>query len=269
VFALYAVKAEVRGRSPQWDGVVSTWTGDDPCGDTSRGPGAYASTWTGVECRGQSDLPSDAVRVVTNVHLPDYELSGPLPRSLGLLRHLRELDLDSNAFSGPLPPEWACLAQLEELDLAVNVGLTGGVPPEWGHLGRLVELELELNAGLVGCVPDGLPPPARQCGVPGGPPCPAFTLDPVVGTSTRGTGLSGPCGLARQREARPAPRRAGLLGGGLFPALRARPAPGDPGARTAPPRVPPYPCAPVPAGPLPAEARAPAPGAPGAGPVVA
>ena len=146
VYALRMIAAEVRGRDPYWEGVISTWCalhppspanpvtsshppqglshpsdppppphsrltvsiivfsrspgrppphpaplppsriGDDPCGDTSASLTAYHSSWVGLECRYQSDLPASAIRVVTNVHLPDRGLTGPLPASFGLLR---------------------------------------------------------------------------------------------------------------------------------------------------------------------------------------
>lgn len=38
--------------------------------------------------------------------------------------------MDSNSFTGPLPKELGCMESLEELDLANNPGLTGPIPPE-------------------------------------------------------------------------------------------------------------------------------------------
>lgn len=88
------------------------------------------SSWVGVQCRFQSDLPADAVRVVTNIHIPKRGLGGTLPKAFGMLRHLRELDMDHDNYHGPLPPEWGCLKDLKELDLAGNPGLSGEIPPE-------------------------------------------------------------------------------------------------------------------------------------------
>jgi hypothetical protein len=63
-------------------------------------------------------------------------------------------------------------------------------------INRLIELELDGNAGLSGCLPQGAPAPERLCGVRGGPACPGFTADRLIGTATSGTRLS------RQAQAR-------------------------------------------------------------------
>ncbi|CAG9465045.1 unnamed protein product [Pedinophyceae sp. YPF-701] len=178
VLALRTIRAEVEGRDIYWAGAVAEWEGDDPCGDSWEGE------WEGISCRGQPTGPG-VVRRVTNFHLPDRGLTGPVPRSLALLTALTEIDLDSNALSGPLPPELGCLTALREMDLANNPGITGRIPPEWGRLQALEELEFELNSGMSGCLPRGVPAPARFCGVG----CVDFSLDPVVGTSTRGSGI--------------------------------------------------------------------------------
>lgn len=203
VYALRAVKSAVQDRSPEWNGVISSWVGTDPCGDTSMSPFAYLSSWEGVECRGQGALPSDYPRRVTNLHLPDRQLNGALPPEIGLLRNLIEIDFDSNDLVGPLPVELACISTLQEVDVAANPGLTGipgtiyAVPPEYGVLTDLVELEFELNTGMSGCLPPGLPPLARTCSAEGEgfttPVCPAFTDDPTTGTSLRGSNITGVC----------------------------------------------------------------------------
>ena len=58
---------------------------------------------------------------VTNIHITDVSLDGPLPRELCLLPNLRELDIDGGHFTGPIP-DWLkeCFPGLQELDLSYN-----------------------------------------------------------------------------------------------------------------------------------------------------
>ena len=60
----------------------------------------WRGNWEGVQCRGQSSLPDHVPRVVTNFHLPDRGLPGPLPPTLILLRNLTEIDQDNNQHTG-------------------------------------------------------------------------------------------------------------------------------------------------------------------------
>ena len=88
---------------------------------------------------------------VTELSLPDNNLSGSLPTVLGDLTHLRWLVLDENDLTGPIPPELADLEQLEWLVLNDN-NLTGPVPPELEKLSRLTILDLTRNS-LGGTIP--------------------------------------------------------------------------------------------------------------------
>jgi hypothetical protein len=58
---------------------------------------------------------------VTNIHITDFGLDGPIPRELCLFPALRELDIDGGHFSGPVP-DWLldCFPGLQELDLSYN-----------------------------------------------------------------------------------------------------------------------------------------------------
>lgn len=93
----------------------------------------WEGNWEGVECRFQGDLDSDVPRKVTNIHLPDRKLGGPIPMAIALLREIIELDLDGNNLSGPMNPYLGCLSNMREFDLANNT-LTGNVPTEWRFL---------------------------------------------------------------------------------------------------------------------------------------
>ena len=80
----------------------------------------WKSDWEGVECRFQGALDEDVPRVVTNIHVPDRNVSGPIPMAIALLEDLVEIDLDGNRITGPLNPFIGCLSNLEELDFANN-----------------------------------------------------------------------------------------------------------------------------------------------------
>lgn len=192
IIALKMIREEVRGRDVFWDGVIESWTGggpngeDDPCGDSWEG------NWLGVECRFQGDLPPDEPRSVTNIHIPDRKLGGPVPLGIALLRDIIELDLDGNNLSGPMNPYLGCLKHIREFDLANN-SLSGTVPTEWRFMTKLEEAELENNPGLYGCLPQGMPPTKTECSermTTNGFVQPVCEL---VGTIVTDTGIQGFC----------------------------------------------------------------------------
>ncbi|CAL5065452.1 unnamed protein product [Urochloa decumbens] len=122
----------------------------DPLGSLS-GWGYSDATpcaWNGVVCSAEPDS-----RVVSVV-LPNAQLVGPIAKELGLIEHLRHLDLSGNALNGSIPPELLRAPELRVLSLAGN-GLTGGLPEEVGQLRSLRALNLAGNA-LSGAVPRNL-----------------------------------------------------------------------------------------------------------------
>ena len=103
-------------------------------------------TWHGVETN------SDGF--VTELSLPENNLTGTLPAQLGDLTHLRRLVLDNNELTGRIPPELGNLGELTMLDLSWNA-LEESIPSELGMLTSLDTLDLFSN-DLTGTIPPTL-----------------------------------------------------------------------------------------------------------------
>jgi hypothetical protein len=110
--------------------------------------------WNGVVCMAfPSSSASEAARVVSVV-LPNAQLVGPIARELGLIEHLRHLDLSGNALNGTVPVELLRAPELRVLSLAGN-GINGALPDQVGQLRSLRALNLAGNA-LSGPIPANL-----------------------------------------------------------------------------------------------------------------
>ncbi|KAG6509631.1 hypothetical protein ZIOFF_027631 [Zingiber officinale] len=122
---------------------LADWNSDDatPC------------FWNGVACMGfpavDNATASVASRVISLI-LPDSHLSGRVPPELGLLEHLRHLDLSGNAIYGTLPASILNVSELRILSLASNE--ISGDFPDVGRLSNLQVLNLSGNA-LEGAIP--------------------------------------------------------------------------------------------------------------------
>jgi len=99
-------------------------------------PGTECS-WFGVTCEAGGDT-------VTQLYLPDNELLGPIPSSLGSLSGLEHLNLSQNQLSGNVPPELGNLSGLGYLNLSRNE-LSGNIPAGLGDLSNLRHLYLSDN----------------------------------------------------------------------------------------------------------------------------
>ncbi len=102
-------------------------------------------TWAGVTVENAG---------VTAIQLPNNNLNGTLPASLGNLANLTRLELNNNNLTGEIPTAIGQLTNLSILNLSTNQ-LTGAIPPELGNVTNLQELRLGINE-LSGELPTGL-----------------------------------------------------------------------------------------------------------------
>uniref|UniRef100_A0A0D9XBD3 Protein kinase domain-containing protein n=1 Tax=Leersia perrieri TaxID=77586 RepID=A0A0D9XBD3_9ORYZ len=107
--------------------------------------------WNGVVC---ISFPSPETARVVSVVLPNAQLVGPIARELGLIEHLRHLDLSGNALNGTVPAELLRAPELRVLSLAGN-GITGALSEQIGQLRSLRALNLAGNA-FSGSIPANL-----------------------------------------------------------------------------------------------------------------
>ncbi|XP_030544004.1 receptor protein kinase-like protein At4g34220 isoform X2 [Rhodamnia argentea] len=97
--------------------VLKSWNYNDvtPC------------TWNGVTCTQIGDPGTPTMFRVTGLVLPNSKLLGSIPKELGMIEHLTNLDLSSNYFNGSLPSTIINSSTLQVLSLSNNV-ISGGVP---------------------------------------------------------------------------------------------------------------------------------------------
>ena len=92
--------------------------------------------WHGISCTGPD---------ITQLTLPDNNLVGTIPASLGELVYLTELDFSNNQLSGTVPSSFAGLSSLTTLNLFQNQ-LSGTLQASWGtSLSSLTSLGLFNN----------------------------------------------------------------------------------------------------------------------------
>jgi len=77
--------------------------------------------------------------------ISNRKMWGPIPREIGNLVNMMDINLADNALSGPLPREIGNLSKLTRLALYHNK-LTGPLPPEIGNLVNLEFLDLDYNS---------------------------------------------------------------------------------------------------------------------------
>ncbi|WP_106794878.1 immunoglobulin domain-containing protein, partial [Aquimarina sp. Aq78] len=134
------------------------WLINDP---TSKVCDWYGITVANGEVRGLSlpennltgTLPNSlgSLLELRTIYLHSNNLSGNIPSSFGNLSFIRFLFLHSNNLEGNIPSELGMLSNLIDLLLFSNQ-LTGVIPPELGNLSKLRDLNLSRNK-LSGSIP--------------------------------------------------------------------------------------------------------------------
>ncbi|KAK8355374.1 hypothetical protein V6Z12_A05G285300 [Gossypium hirsutum] len=87
--------------------------------------------------------------------LTTCRLYGPIPRSIGNMTSLVDLELSGNFLSGQIPKELGLIKNLEQLELYYNQHLSGAIPEELGNLTKLGDLDMSVNM-LTGSIPDSI-----------------------------------------------------------------------------------------------------------------
>ncbi|XP_073065721.1 probable LRR receptor-like serine/threonine-protein kinase At4g37250 [Primulina eburnea] len=113
---------------------------------------ATPCSWAGVTCDDVENSGS-MLRVVSLI-LPNSKLVGTVPEDLGLIQHLRTLDLSSNFLNGTLPSSLLNASELQVLSLSNNA-LSGGIHEFISGPKNLKLLNLSDN-GLSGNIPQSL-----------------------------------------------------------------------------------------------------------------
>ncbi|KAI9089129.1 hypothetical protein K1719_029408 [Acacia pycnantha] len=125
-------------------GVLRSWnySNETPC------------SWNGVTCSNISSAEQNAQARVIGLSLPNSKLVGSIPYDLGLIDHLRILDLSGNSLNGSLPSSLFQAFELESLNLSGNL-IGGEVPDSIVQLRNLQVVNLSDNA-LAGKIPTNL-----------------------------------------------------------------------------------------------------------------
>ena len=117
----------------------SNWGQGDPCHDE----------WFGVSCTNPNALMSTSATPNNETDTPILEinlfgnnLTGPIPKEIGLFPKLITIELGLNELSGDIPAEIGNLSSLRILNLSVNP-LTGPIPVALSQLEQLEVLRLQ------------------------------------------------------------------------------------------------------------------------------
>ncbi|GAA0138669.1 hypothetical protein LIER_00370 [Lithospermum erythrorhizon] len=109
-------------------------------------------SWNGVICGTPSMY--EAFNRVISFTLPNSMLLGSIPANLGMIQHLRFLDISNNSINGSIPFSIFHASELQSLDLSYNI-ISGEIPEFVGGLKNLQLLNLSDNA-LSGQIPENL-----------------------------------------------------------------------------------------------------------------
>ncbi|KAJ4748121.1 Leucine-rich repeat protein kinase family protein [Rhynchospora pubera] len=157
----YAIASDPYSSLSDWnylDDTPCSWNGVMCMGFASTN--TSAGTTTGTNSTSTSFLDTSAVasttisRVISLV-LPNSQLAGTLVPELGLIEHLRHVELSGNSLNGTIPTTFFNATELRILSLADNL-ISGGIPaPVPGQLTDLQVLNLSAN-GIAGTLPNGI-----------------------------------------------------------------------------------------------------------------
>ena len=107
----------------------------------------HECSWYGVQC--------DMFKNIVNLDIGYIKVDGLVPREIGLLKELRDLDLHGNDLQGVIPHKlMAGLKKLEYLRLHMN-GMFGAIHKEITHMKNLREIYLFGNY-IAGTIPKEL-----------------------------------------------------------------------------------------------------------------
>ncbi|KAK9109307.1 hypothetical protein Sjap_017367 [Stephania japonica] len=101
--------------------------------------------WTGITCDGFSKQGTASEPRVVSVALRDRRIVGEIPFQLGMIEHLKSLDLSNNLINGTLPTSLFKASELRELSLANNL-IRGGLPDSVQGMQSLRLLNLSDNS---------------------------------------------------------------------------------------------------------------------------
>ncbi|KAK9112661.1 hypothetical protein Scep_020180 [Stephania cephalantha] len=101
--------------------------------------------WTGITCDGFSKQGTASEPRVVSVALRDRRIVGEIPFQLGMIEHLKSLDLSNNLINGTLPTSLFNASELRELSLANNL-IRGGLPDSVQGMQSLRLLNLSDNS---------------------------------------------------------------------------------------------------------------------------
>ena len=134
---------------PNWPDNTN-WLTDAPIGDWHGVTTNSAGRVVRLDMNGNQltgEIPKELGNLASLEELDlnnNYQLTGEIPEELGNLASLEKLWLQGNQLTGEIPEELGNLASLEKLGLSAN-RLTGGIPEELGNLASLTGLWLEGN----------------------------------------------------------------------------------------------------------------------------
>ncbi|XP_071710171.1 receptor protein-tyrosine kinase CEPR1 [Rutidosis leptorrhynchoides] len=101
-------------------------------------------------------LPDDIYKLkkLKSMILSTCMVSGSIPKTIGNMTSLVDLELSGNYLVGPVPKEIGLLKNLQQLELYYN-GLVGNIPDELGNLTGLTDIDLSVNK-LTGSLPESV-----------------------------------------------------------------------------------------------------------------